>query len=412
MSDFLMPSLGADMEAGTLVEWLVAPGERVTKGQVIAVVETAKGAIDVEVFESGVVEACYVAPHTKVPVGTPLARIGSGERVVSEIPASEIPAAMPASEADTMGPAPGVAPAPAAEPSSPAPVAEPASAAPVAAATPEGLRRAASPAARRRARELGVALGALSGSGPEGAIVLRDLDGAAGGAPRPAPRVGFDPDEMRRAIAATMSRAKREIPHFYLATSVDLHAADAWLADYNRDRPPEARLLMAALFMKATSRALARYPQLNGHYGEAGFQPAERVDLGMAIHLRGGGLIAPALADAAALALPALMERLQDLVQRARRGGLRASELGSPSATVTALGEQGVDTVYGVIHPPQVAMIGFGAPRRRPVAVDEMLAIRPVVEVSLAADHRVCDGHLGARFLNEIDAQLQQPEAL
>lgn len=412
MSDFLMPSLGADMEAGTLVEWLVAPGERVTKGQVIAVVETAKGAIDVEVFESGVVEACYVAPHTKVPVGTPLARIGSGERVVSEIPASESPAAMPAPEADTMASAPGVAPAPAAEPSSPAPVAEPDSAAPVAAATPEGLRSAASPAARRRARELGVALGALSGSGPEGAIVLRDLDGAAGRASRPAPRGGFDPDEMRRAIAATMSRAKREIPHFYLATGVDLHAADAWLADYNRERPPEARLLMAALFMKATARALARYPQLNGHYGEAGFQPAERVDLGMAIHLRGGGLIAPALADAAALALPALMERLQDLVRRARRGGLRASELGSPTATVTALGEQGVDSVYGVIHPPQVAMIGFGSPHRRPVAVDEMLAIRPVVEVSLAADHRVCDGHLGARFLNEIDAQLQQPEAL
>ncbi|WP_444984606.1 dihydrolipoamide acetyltransferase family protein [Halomonas mongoliensis] len=413
MSDFLMPSLGADMEAGTLVEWLVAPGERVTKGQVIAVVETAKGAIDVEVFESGVVEACYVGPHTKVPVGTPLARIGSGERVVSEIPAGEIPAAMSAPEADTMAPAPGVAPAPAAESApSPTPAAEPASAAPVAAATPEGLRSAASPAARRRARELGVALGALSGSGPEGAIVLRDLDGAAGRASRPAPRGGFDPDEMRRAIAATMSRAKREIPHFYLATSVDLHAPDAWLADYNRERPPETRLLMAALFMKATARALARYPQLNGHYGEAGFQPAERVDLGMAIHLRGGGLIAPALADAAALALPALMERLQDLVRRARRGGLRASELGSPTATVTALGEQGVDSVYGVIHPPQVAMIGFGSPRRRPVAVDEMLAIRPVVEVSLAADHRVCDGHLGARFLNEIDAQLQQPEAL
>jgi len=403
MSDFLMPSLGADMEAGTLVEWLVAPGDRVTKGQVIGVVETAKGAIDVEVFESGVVEACYVAPDTKVPVGTPLARIGSGERVITEIPA-----VVTAPEADTTATAPGAAPPTAAEPPpSAAPVAEAASA-----AVPDGDRVMASPAARRRARELGVALGALSGSGPEGAIVLCDLDGAAGRAPRPAPRGGFDPDEMRRAIAATMSRAKREIPHFYLATSVDLHAADAWLADYNRDRPPEARLLMAALFMKATSRALARYPQLNGHYGEAGFQPAERVDLGMAIHLRGGGLIAPALTDAAALALPALMERLQDLVQRARRGGLRASELGSPTATVTALGEQGVDTVYGVIHPPQVAMIGFGAPRRRPVAVDEMLAIRPVVEVSLAADHRVCDGHLGARFLNEIDAQLQQPEAL
>jgi pyruvate dehydrogenase E2 component (dihydrolipoamide acetyltransferase) len=385
------------MEAGTLVEWQVAPGERVTKGQVIAVVETAKGAIDVEVFESGVVEACYVAPDTRVPVGTPLARIGSGERVITEIPA---PVASPAVEA----PAPAVKPPP-----SPEPVAAPATQ-PVS----EGGRVMASPAARRRARELDVTLASLSGSGPGGAIVLCDLERAGDGAPRPGPRRGggFDRDQMRQAIAATMSRAKREIPHYYLATTLDLHAAERWLADYNRERPPETRLLMAALFMKATARALVRYPDLNGHYGEQGFQPAERVDLGMAIHLRGGGLIAPAIADAAALALPDLMVRLQDLVQRARRGGLRASELGSPTATVTALGERGVDTVYGVIHPPQVAMIGFGGVRRRPLAVDEMLAIRPAVDVSLAADHRVCDGHLGALFLNEIDGQLQHPEAL
>nr|WP_281379206.1 dihydrolipoamide acetyltransferase family protein [Halomonas campaniensis] len=401
-----MPSLGADMEAGTLVEWLVAPGDRVEKGQVIALVETAKGVIDVEVFESGVVEECYVAPATRVPVGTPLARIGSGKRVVAELPGAS---ATPAAAAAALPPSAETA-APAAPPEpSPAPVPTPP---PGPVPTSEGGRRAASPAVRRRARELGVALESLSGSGPGGAIVLRDLDEAAGRAPRSAPRGGFDPDEMRRAIAATMSRAKREIPHYYLATTLDLHAADAWLADYNRDRPPEERLLMAALFMKATARALDRYPDLNGHYGEEGFQPAERVDLGMAIHLRGGGLIAPAIANAAVLDLPVLMSRLTDLVQRARRGGLRASEVGGATATVTALGEHGVDTVYGVIHPPQVAMIGFGAPRRRPLAVDEMLAIRPTVDVSLAADHRVCDGHLGALFLNEIDAQLQHPEAL
>ncbi|MBF8221209.1 dihydrolipoamide acetyltransferase family protein [Halomonas sp. 328] len=424
MSDFLMPSLGADMEAGTLVAWQVAPGDRVTKGQVVAVVETAKGAIDVEVFESGVVEACYVAPDTKVPVGTPLARIGSGERIITEIPAAEIPAAeIPATEAPAAvatptaeGAAPATAPPPRPEPvvapaTAPPPRPEPVAAPATAPVAADG-RVMASPAARRRARELGVALTSLGGSGPEGAIVLRDLEQVAGGVPRPVTRGGFDPDEMRRAIAATMSRAKREIPHYYLATTVDLHAAERWLTDYNRERPPEARLLMSALLMKATARALVRYPDLNGHYGEQGFQGAERVDLGMAIHLRGGGLIAPALADAATLDLPTLMTRLQDLVQRARRGGLRASEIGSPTATVTALGERGVDTVYGVIHPPQVAMIGFGSPRRRPMAVDELLAVRLAVDVSLAADHRVCDGHLGAQFLNEIDAQLQHPEAL
>ncbi|EWG98705.1 dihydrolipoamide acetyltransferase family protein [Halomonas sp. BC04] len=405
MSDFVMPSLGADMEAATLVEWLVKPGDRVEKGQIIAVVETAKGAIDVEVFESGVVEECYVEPDTKVPVGTPLARIGSGEGVIAE-PPGDVPAP---TAAEVVPPEPAAEPIPSpAAPHQPEPASEPEPRS----ATEDG-HVAASPAVRRRARELGVELGNISGSGPGGAIVLRDLEREeAGGARTESRRGGFDRDEMRRAIAASMSRAKREIPHYYLATTLDLHAAERWLEEYNRERPPEARLLMAALFMKATARALSRYPDLNGHYDERGFHLAERIDLGMAIHLRGGGLIAPALQGAEALALPELMTRLQDLVQRARRGGLRASEIGSASATVTALGERGVDTVYGVIHPPQVAMIGFGSVRRRPLAVDDMLAIRPAVDVSLAADHRVCDGHLGALFLNEIDAQLQHPEAL
>ncbi|MFW3615479.1 dihydrolipoamide acetyltransferase family protein [Billgrantia antri] len=405
MSDFLMPSLGADMEAGTLVEWMVSPGDRVEKGQVIAMVETAKGLIDVEVFESGVVEECYVTPDTKVPVGTPLARIGSADRVVAERPGAAVESA--------------AAPGPATEEATPsgpavkAPQRPGLSSAPDLGPKPKGDRLAASPAARRRASELGVELGSLAGSGPGGAIVLRDLERAAGEKLRPEhQRGGFDRDEMRQAIAASMSRAKREIPHYYLATTLDLHAADQWLENYNRDRPPEARLLMAALFMKATARALSRYPDLNGHYDELGFHPAERVHLGMAIHLRGGGLIAPALRDTETQDLLSLMRLLQDLVQRARRGGLRASELSSATATVTALGERGVDTVYGVIHPPQVAMIGFGSVRRRPLAVGDMLAIRPAVDVSLAADHRVCDGHLGALFLNEIDAQLQHPEAL
>ncbi|MCE8015522.1 2-oxo acid dehydrogenase subunit E2 [Halomonas sp. MCCC 1A17488] len=404
MSDFLMPSMGADMEAGTLVEWLVSPGDRVEKGQVIAVVETAKGAIDVEVFESGVVEECYVEPDTRVPVGTPLARIGSSERVVAGRPGSLLE---PAVLAETVS----------AEATSAGPVAEPSQfreSPPAPSPQPETDRVAASPAARRRARELGLELGNINGSGPGGAVVLRDLAQAADDKPRHEHRRSgaFDRDEMRQAIAASMSRSKREIPHYYLATTLDLHAAEHWLAEYNREQPPEARLLLAALFMKATARALSRYPDLNGHYDEQGFHPAERVHLGMAIHLRGGGLIAPALRDAEAQDLPALMSRLQDLVQRARSGGLRASELSSATATVTALGERGVDTVYGVIHPPQVAMVGFGSVRRRPLAVGDMLAIRPAVDVSLAADHRVCDGHLGARFLNEIDAQLQHPEAL
>ncbi len=400
MSEFLMPSLGADMEAGTLIEWQVQPGDRVDKGQVIAVVETSKGAIDVEVFEGGVVEELYVDPDTKVPVGTPLARIGSGEQMVME--RSE-----PESE-----PEPEPEPKP-----EPKPVPEPR---PSTGKAPPGIRRTvgtprmrASPAARRRARERGIDLAALTGSGPDGAIILKDVEDAPFREAERKPAAGeFDPDAMREAIAAAMTRSKREIPHYYLANTVDLHVAEAWLEDYNRDQPPESRLLMAALFMKAAARALERYPALNGHYTGTGFTPSEQINLGMAIHLRAGGLVAPAVLDAATLSLPELMLRLQDLVKRARSRGLRASEIGGATATVTALGGRGVDTVFGVIHPPQVAMIGVGRVRPRPLVVGDALAIRPAVDVSLAADHRVCDGHMGALFLNEIDSQLQQPEAL
>ncbi|TDT43992.1 pyruvate dehydrogenase E2 component (dihydrolipoamide acetyltransferase) [Halospina denitrificans] len=404
MSDFLMPSLGADMDSGRLVEWKVQPGDRVSKGQVIASVETAKAVMDVEVFEDGVVEALYVTEDTDVDVGTPLARIGDGSGMGqaasgggAEYGPKPEPATPTAPEAAQTEPD-RVPPEPASPPASDKRSA--------------GERVPASPAARRKAREEGIPLSQLRGSGPDGAIVLRDLQGTQPTSPKTRPTAGFDPAQMRAAIAAAMSRSKREIPHYYLATTVDLHAAEQWLADYNEHEPPENRLLLSALFMKATALALARYSELNGHYGEDGFVAATQVNLGMAVHLRGGGLVAPAIMDADTLTLPELMHQLRDLVRRARGGGLRLSEMTGGTATVTALGDRGVDTVYGVIYPPQVAMIGIGRARRQPLAVEDGIAVRLAVDLSLAADHRVCDGHLGALFLNEIEQLLQQPEAL
>jgi pyruvate dehydrogenase E2 component (dihydrolipoamide acetyltransferase) len=420
MSDFTMPSMGADMDSGTLVEWKVSVGDRVGKGQVIAAVETSKAVLEVEVFEDGIVEELYVEEGTEVPVGAPLARIGqeqgqeargkgqeeSGktkeERAKSKEERGEARAAKSQYSEESK-----VESSKSKEERAESKVESRKSK--VEKKSPEGVR--VSPAARRKARELGLDLSGVTGSGPEGSIVLRDLD--KGAAPRKqAQTAGFDRDEMRKAIAAAMSRSKREIPHYYLANTVDLHAAQTWLDEYNRDRAPDERLLPAALFMKAAALALAKHGGLNGHYGENGFEASDEVHLGMAVHLRGGGLVAPAILDADHLALPDLMERLRDLVQRARGGGLRSSEMSRGTATVTALGERGVDSAWGVIYPPQVAMIGFGRPRRQPMAVDDGLAVRLAVEVTLAADHRVCDGHLGALFLNDIEQRLQQPEAL
>lgn len=413
MSEFRMPSLGADMDAATVLEWQVKPGDRISKGDVICVVETSKGAIEVDVFHDGVIEELYVAPDTAVPVGTPLARIRLESEESGPGPATAPRAEPAAGPAPTPVPAPGLKPEPAREPPA-APPAPPPSLryGPEPVATPGRVR--ASPAARRHAARSGVDLGAIRGSGPGGAVLLADLASAqAPATPPPArPVRGFDPAQMRQAIAAAMARAKREIPHYYLDTAIDMRSALRWLQAYNAERDPEMRMLPAALLLRATALALTRYPEFNGFFADGRFQPAESVHLGVAVNLRGGGLITPAIMNTETLDLPALMGRFRDLVQRTRQGGLRSSEMMNGTATVTALGERGVDRVFGVIFPPQVAIVGFGRIRARPWVVEDGLAVRPVLQATLAADHRVSDGRRGALLLRQIDALLQEPAAL
>lgn len=209
-----------------------------------------------------------------------------------------------------------------------------------------------------------------------------------------------------------MARSKRDIPHYYLDRAIDLGAATAWLAARNADRPVGERILPAALLLRAVVRASHTVPSMNGHYVDGAFVPSDHVDLGVAISLRGGGLVAPAVRLADELTVAELMECIDDLVGRARAGRLRASEMTDPTITVTNLGDLGSDRVYGVIYPPQVAIVGFGRIVERPWAVDGMLAVRPIVVATVAADHRVSDGRDGARFLATIDQLLQHPEDL
>ena len=411
MNQFLMPSLGSDMEAGTLVEWLKQPGDEVHRGDIIAVVETQKGAIEVEIFEDGVLDSTLVELGTEVPVGAPLANI----RTNGEAPAEATPE--PVVEAPAAAPPPAVE-APAKPPAAPKPApAVPASAPP---APKAGTRPLASPAARRLAAEKGVDLSALTGSGPDGAIVTTDVLAAPAGsksalapaAERKPRSKGLDFAEMRKAIAAAMARSKREIPHYYLSTTIDMRAATDWLESSNAERPPTERVLPPVLLMKATALALKTMPEFNGFHTEDGFVPSEHVHLGTAVAIRGGGLIAPAIHDADTLSLVELMEALRDLVARVRSGGLRSSEMTDPTVTITSLGDRGVETVFGAIYPPQVSIIGFGKVVERPWVVDGQVTARPVVTATLAADHRVSDGHKGALLLNAIGNLLQEPEAL
>lgn len=384
-----MPSLGADMEAGKLVEWLKHPGDTVARGDIIAVVETQKGAIEIEVFENGRIETLLVDEGMMVPVGTPLAIIlGAGER---PLPAAAVPEPLKVAEA---------ARAPAPPP--PQPV--------MPAVGRGGLR--ASPAARKLAVERGIDLASLKGSGPEGAIVSADVIRATAPAPSARRAEGIDLAEMRKAIAAAMARSKREIPHYYLGHDVDFAPATEFVQRFNADRPPDRRLLPGVLLIKATARALAEHPRFNGFYVDGRFAPGGGIHIGTAVAIRGGGLIAPAIHDADRKTLDELMTALRDLIARVRAGRMRSSELTDPTITISNLGERGVDILYGVIYPPQVALIGFGTPADRPWCVDGTIAVRRIVSATLAADHRVTDGHQGALLLATIARLLQEPEKL
>lgn len=411
MIEFSLPSLGADMDEGKLVEWQIAPGDTVEKGQIVAVVETTKAAIDVESWVEGTVHELLIAPGDKVPVGTVIATLLA-----------------PGEEAPEAGAPVHEAPAQAAATPSPITVEPPVEAAPPAPAMAESPpRRRISPAAHKRAAELGLDLAQIPASGPGGTVTLADVERVATG-PAPVSVSTIPPTapttttsattaaerqaEMRRAIAAAMSRSKREIPHYYLTETVPLRRATEWLTAFNAGRSITERIVMSALQLKAVALALPEVPEMNGHYVEGQFRPSASAHLGVAISLRQGGLVAPALHDVGAMTLPEVMAAMLDLVQRARTGSLRTSEVSDATITVTSLGDQGVESVLGIIHPPQVAIIGFGTVAPRPWVEDGELTVMPTVVASLAADHRVSDGHRGALFLAAVRDRLQHPDEL
>jgi pyruvate dehydrogenase E2 component (dihydrolipoamide acetyltransferase) len=219
-------------------------------------------------------------------------------------------------------------------------------------------------------------------------------------------------EAMRQAIAAAMARSQREIPHYYLETRIDLGRARAWLEAENARRPVTERVLLQALLLKAVALALRDVPDFNGFWQAGRFVPGAGIHVGVAIALRGGGLIAPAIHDADRLPLPALMGALRELVARTRAGTLRGSELTDGTVTVTSLGDLGVEKVFGVIYPPQVALVGFGRPHEAPWAENGLLGVRTVVDTTLSADHRATDGIRGARFLDAVRRRLSEPESL
>lgn len=466
MAEFRMPSLGADMEEGTLLEWRVGPGDVVHKGDIVAEVDTTKAAIEVECFEDGTIGQLLVPEGTTVPVGTVLATI----RPVADHPATELPSSREQAARDTApravisttpidqaratplvqrlaqeagidlssvhGSGPegrvlrgDIESAVAAQGSAPTDTsgAPRRAHAPDSHSTDDGAHPSTHTRASGRARDLatrrGIDLSALHGTGPGGAISSRDVEEATPGGGKPViaaedvtpsrssngPR---DRAAMRRAVSTAMARSKQTIPHYYLSATVDLDAATTWLHAVNEAAPVQDRMIMAAVQLRAVALAARAVPEVNGHWFDGGFRPSGSVDLGVIVSLRGGGLIAPTIVAADTIPLRELMVRLRGAVDRARSARLLSSDAAPASITVTNLGDLGVDAVFGVIPPPQVAIVGLGAVSERPCAVNGLLGVRPQVTTTLSADHRASDGAVGARFLNTLGDLLQRPEQL
>jgi len=383
MIEFKMPNLGADMEAGTLVEWLVKPGSNVKRHDIIAVVDTQKGLIDIEVFDEGTISELVIRENQKVPVGTVMALIESAkesvikkeervpEKIIEEKKIEKI----------------------------------------IITEIPHGIK--ASPLAKRIAAENGIDLTTIKGSGEEGAIIKGDVVRAITEkiAPPQEKKIVAPAESIRMAVAAAMSKSNREIPHYYLETKVDMSKVLAWLAEANKQRSVKQRLLPVVLLIKAVANALGEVPDLNG-YWENGLQRKTDINIGFVVSLRTGGIMIPAIHNADKKTIDELMASLNDIIPRARAMKLRSSELSESTFTITSLGEENVETVYGVIYPPQVGLVGFGSISEQPWAESGMLDVRPVLNITLSADHRASDGATGSHFLMAVKNHLQKPEAL
>lgn len=399
MIEFLMPSLGADMEDGTLVEWKKKPGDTVKRGDIIAEVETQKGLIEIEVFDEGTIGELLIQEGTKVPVGTVMALINPGgvaletkEEKISEKEPIEL---QPMEEK----------------------IIEP-----ITAEKAEEVHIKASPLARRIAADNHIDLSQIKGTGEDGAITKEDVDNVIREQgkiekekiqeiPPETEKRSAPAEAIRSAVSAAMSKSNREIPHYYLEKRIDMTNALTWLQLTNSQRTLKKRLLPVTLLIKAAAKSLTEFPDLNAIW-DNGLQPKKDINIGFVVSLRTGGIIVPAIHKADIKSIDEIMDALNDIIPRARALRLRSSELSDSTITITNIGDGGADSVFGIIYPPQVAIIGFGSISEQPFAENGMLGIRAMATITLAGDHRATDGLTGSRFLVSLNKNLQNPELL
>lgn len=412
-TDILMPKMGYDMETGKILRWLKAEGDTVTKGEPIAEIETDKIAIEIEAFASGILGKIGVPAGAEAPVGSPIGVI---------LAVGEKAAALPKAKAITPK-------ATAATPKATAPLPPvdrtPASLVRGAVATSEGPeplageRLKASPLARKVAEEKGVDLAGLTGSGPGGRIVRKDVEAAEPLSSAPAAAGTTEPlaagggktvalSAMRRAIARRMTESKAPVPHFYVAMAVDMGAAMALREQLNVGRAKEERISVNDLIVKACALALRANPSLNAVFkGDAIFYP-EEIAISVAVAID-DGLIAPDIHQADTKGVGAIASEIRDKAQRAKAGKLTPDEYGRGTFTVSNLGMFGVENFTAIITLPQSAAIAVGAVQAVAVVKDGQVVAGQVMRFTVSADHRVTDGAGSARFAAEVRRLLENP---
>ena len=382
----IMPQMGYDMREGTVVRWHKREGDDVARGDILAEIETDKATVEMEAFSPGILGKIVAEEGRTVPVGDPIAVIVSPGEAVPEL---EQVAASPSS-----------------------PAANPEPAAPQTAPPASGDVKA-SPLARRLAREKGIPLDSISGTGPGGRITEADVLRAeeAGGVSAPASQEGAEISPMRRAIARITAQSKREVPHFYVTAEVNMNQAMSVRGQVNETLPEGQRVSINDLIVKASALALVKHPKFNASLGGDRLVMHEDLNIGIAVALQ-QGLIVPSINRCQDRSLVDIAKASSDLVRRTQENRLRAEEYSGSTFSISNLGMHDVDSFAAIILPPNAAVLAVGAVREQPVAQDGQIVVGQVMKATLSVDHRVADGAEGAAFLVEIKANLENPVRL
>ncbi|GBR10880.1 pyruvate dehydrogenase complex dihydrolipoamide acetyltransferase [Acetobacter oeni] len=411
-TDILMPALSPTMTEGKLARWLKKEGETISPGQVIAEIETDKATMEVEAVEEGILGKIFIPEGTEgVAVNTPIAvLIEEGEAVPEQAPAPKTaPVRQP--EATAATPKTAAAPQKMAPASTPQPV-----------ATPTG-RIVASPLAKRIAKEAGLDLSGIKGSGPNGRIVKRDVENAktrgpakpAATAVLPAEAETVPMSSMRKVIARRLTEAKTTIPHFYVSVDVQLDALLSLRQQLNAASPPEGddafKLSVNDMLIKATALTLRRVPDMNVSYAPDAIVHYPNVDISVAVSIP-DGLITPIIRNADKKSLREISNETKDLVARARAGKLKPEEFQGGSFSISNMGMFGISAFSAIINPPQAGILAIAAGEKRPVVKGDSLAIGTVMTATISVDHRVVDGALAAQWMSVFRSVVENPISL